>query len=474
MSARRGGKPSLADDLGDLLTPTAAPERDPLNDETGGGAGLLGDVDDADISFGPMGAARLRADVHMEGEAYRGRRSSRAAVFGEEPDGRGPAAPGGASGSDGGASDDTGGSDGAAESSGDDAEDGDQAASMSEDEDAGAASSPRSSDEDDGGGASDDDSDEDVRDLGGAGAGGDLDDELDAQELSERAHVEQMRERRQREQSKGRAVRNQRRLYEKALGCRILLQKPLVGAYRLPSRRVAAQIPQVAPEAGEALEAVRREARDTVATIVAVMDALMERNPAIEDRAGVLGRGDLSALSSSKLWRAVEARDGVLAPFRDAAVDRWHRRTILTSGKAALKMQGLQALSQSVSQQVSGMMAELPRSLERSRLAYDARPAVLCGGPAPERPAAARDPETYDDGEFYRLTLREFLESEGGKGAPAPHAKKARKDVDRRASKGRKLRYHVQEKLVAFTAPVHEAHHALSSQIFNNLFGSSS
>ncbi|KAK9806267.1 hypothetical protein WJX72_007880 [[Myrmecia] bisecta] len=48
---------------------------------------------------------------------------------------------------------------------------------------------------------------------------------------------------------------------------------------------------------------------------------------------------------------------------------------------------------------------------------------------------------------------------------------KKRKLVDRRASKGRKLRYHVQEKLVNFMAPVQAETPAVTMQLFSNLFG---
>jgi protein AATF/BFR2 len=52
--------------------------------------------------------------------------------------------------------------------------------------------------------------------------------------------------------------------------------------------------------------------------------------------------------------------------------------------------------------------------------------------------------------------------------------KKKRKKVDRRASKGRKLRYQVMEKLVHFMAPVERTEPpTLANQLFANLFGQS-
>ena len=69
-----------------------------------------------------------------------------------------------------------------------------------------------------------------------------------------------------------------------------------------------------------------------------------------------------------------------------------------------------------------------------------------------------RVPELYDDADFYEQVLKEFLESAGeaglgGMGGLAAAAKpaKRRKVVDRRASKGRKLRYHVQQPLAGST-----------------------
>ena len=52
-------------------------------------------------------------------------------------------------------------------------------------------------------------------------------------------------------------------------------------------------------------------------------------------------------------------------------------------------------------------------------------------------------------------------------------AKKRRKKVERRASKGRKLRYQVMEKLVHFMTPVPRPETMLAPQLFSNLFGQS-
>jgi len=48
---------------------------------------------------------------------------------------------------------------------------------------------------------------------------------------------------------------------------------------------------------------------------------------------------------------------------------------------------------------------------------------------------------------------------------------KQRKLVDRRASKGRKLRYHIHEKLVNFMTPVELEAPVYATNVFANLFG---
>lgn len=54
---------------------------------------------------------------------------------------------------------------------------------------------------------------------------------------------------------------------------------------------------------------------------------------------------------------------------------------------------------------------------------------------------------------------------------PAAQGPKQRKAVDRRASKGRKLRYHVHPKLVSFMTPVELDAPQYAAQLFSNLFG---
>jgi protein AATF/BFR2 len=94
--------------------------------------------------------------------------------------------------------------------------------------------------------------------------------------------------------------------------------------------------------------------------------------------------------------------------------------------------------------------------------------------------------EVYEDADFYEQALKQFLETRGGFGSGAgsnrgpsfgvnsvkPTNPKRRKQVDRRASKGRKLRYHVQTPLVNFCAPVDLEVPGWAEKVFTRLFAS--
>ena len=164
---------------------------------------------------------------------------------------------------------------------------------------------------------------------------------------------------------------------------------------------------------------------------------------------------------------------------------------MLATGKSAMKSQ-LKALNQSLSQQVAVMMRDPTRAISRTRPPLATRPQPLCEATtstsattegeeivgATDTPSAglttATDANVYDDSEFYQLLLKEFLEAanvDSDAARLAMSSSKTRKIVDRRASKGRKIRYHVIDKLVNFMAPTLSQNNEMIQNMFSNLFG---
>lgn len=95
-------------------------------------------------------------------------------------------------------------------------------------------------------------------------------------------------------------------------------------------------------------------------------------------------------------------------------------------------------------------------------------------------------PEIYDDSDFYHHLLRELIEYKSSSGDNQAEItqkfielqkvrSKMKKKVDTRASKGRKIRYNVHNKLVSFIAPNDNSRQQWTdeakTELFNSLFG---
>lgn len=265
---------------------------------------------------------------------------------------------------------------------------------------------------------------------------------------------------RRKDAAKALAVRNQCRLWDKALAVRIALQKALGSADRLPGGDARAHVLDAVSDSEAAYDEATDNCRGAVCELVDVMHVLIARatlstdelaQPRGGDDANLGGRhanaaqkhkrGRSDGTSVDALWQDIEDAHAQFAPIRDDSVDRWHRKTMLATGRAALKGQ-MSALNQSLSQQVAAQMRDPTRALERAQRDAQSMPAVLCerapsaaelaqrGGSAASAAATSvadtemlggstSVPGTYDDTAFYQVLLQEYLESAGVEGATA-------------------------------------------------------
>ncbi|KAK3262489.1 hypothetical protein CYMTET_28657, partial [Cymbomonas tetramitiformis] len=176
---------------------------------------------------------------------------------------------------------------------------------------------------------------------------------------------------------------------------------------------------------------------------------------------GGCGRSDRGL---DETWEVMEKMHQVMMPYCMSSLDMWHRKSFLATGSGAASTKSqLQALNQSITSQVAMALRNPERLLQRSRVPVRALPRRPCDPEAVVPPTSAnvleetedmRDEDTYDDTEFYLQLLKELVDGGGaGDGSQLAGRVKRRKTVDRRASKGRKIRYDIQEKLVNFMAP---------------------
>lgn len=316
---------------------------------------------------------------------------------------------------------------------------------------------------------------------------------LQEEESDALAHIK-----RQERKNKDRAIaiRNQQSVWESALECRMLLQNLLGLANKAPRPDVYSTIMSHSIEARTGYSAVTKAACNALDSLLQLTLELAGNNPDILGSSdGTAHPQDLSVLLSENqglevhedltdtYWRKLKAVQATFSKYGDDSIDAWHRKTSITTGTMASSMQ---ALNQPVSKQVQDLLHNPARVMKKAHLPLSAVGRVLCqmpttatGEPSPMDDTVALleelcDFETYDDTDFYQQLLKEFLENATdevlGKAAPVRPTKR-RKLVDRRASKGRKIRYQVQEPLVNFMAPVDIPVPGIASNLFTALFG---
>ncbi|KAK7374483.1 hypothetical protein VNO80_07913 [Phaseolus coccineus] len=287
---------------------------------------------------------------------------------------------------------------------------------------------------------------------------------------------------------KGQAVKSQKALWYKILELRFLLQKPFSSSNRLPQEPIKSSFCEADEAVKVAYSDLMISSKETLDSILELQQALSAGNPSItQDTAGSEGLSkdlDVSKHLNDNLdqeWSQISQMHKSITSFRDKSINKWQRMTQVTTGAAAIK-EKLHAFNQDISNQVSAYMRDPSRVIKQMQLR---RSDVNVFGFVPEvddKPKEVEtptdgDPELLDDSEFYQQLLKEFFEtvdpssSEKAFYALKRMQPKKRKVVDRRASKSRKIRYNVHEKIVNFMAPLPANIPPMAPKLFENLFG---
>ncbi|RDD39775.1 Protein AATF [Trichoplax sp. H2] len=170
----------------------------------------------------------------------------------------------------------------------------------------------------------------------------------------------------------------------------------------------------------------------------------------------------------------IDKRASILNKFRGTAIKKWSDRTQIAFGK--LNSKKFSDLDQSVPQQIQKILSDKERLIKRTQLRRIPIRALGNLENNDSRDKDARDshlkdydPEIFDDSDFYHQLLRELIEYKSTFNKDSdPLAmgrqwlqfqqlrSKVKRKVDTKASKGRKLRYDVHDKLISFAAPMRQ------------------
>ncbi|KAJ4254360.1 rRNA-processing protein bfr2 [Fusarium torreyae] len=244
---------------------------------------------------------------------------------------------------------------------------------------------------------------------------------------------------------KGLAIRQQRKAYDGLLNIRIRLQKALIAANTFDALDTSPE-----PES-EPYEAAEEAAIKLLNTISSLKDNF---GPS---RAGDKRKRELGvSMTTDEIWQQMQEEEERSLKSREDRLEKWSRKVQSVNVTAP---KGLESRSKTLINALKEQLIDPDNRLaKRSRVPRSCAPAQAAKG-------VTEDSDIYDDADFYQVLLKELVDQrtvEGSSGATAgvptvvmTAAKdvKSRKNVDRKASKGRKMRFTVHEKLQNFMAP---------------------
>ena len=288
--------------------------------------------------------------------------------------------------------------------------------------------------------------------------------------------------------AKGRAVRHQRTAFDSLLNTRIRLQKALVAANSMSS---VASVGSDQPE-DPAVSAAEKAALKLWSTLDSLRDSLsLSTKPKVVEPVSAN-----SSPSPSALWARMKDQDAQYQQSHRKTLDTWALKTApISSLPRANKFSTTptqQPLSTVLEQQLQSQtnMEKLIAKTQVPRSCAPLQAAVLSSKGNKETSGHGDNEESeripiYDDADFYSLLLRDLLDSRSSQtsialpvqstipGIKDPALRVHKKTVDTKASKGRKMRYNVHEKLQNFMAPEDRGTwgERQASELFAGLFG---
>jgi protein AATF/BFR2 len=422
-----------------------------------------------------MGQRRMRAqgiDLSGTGSKYAGRVTSRAVLESRKR----LRAPGAAAAA-------------AAAEDGEAEEDNDNVDEEEEEED-------EASDQHDDGSEEDDEDDEDTGriddkdDKGdGAGEGNALYSEWKDMQAQESELLSQLKESQADEMERARQVGRQHTACLQLLQVRIKLQPALTAAARWP----VALAPPLKGLWGATVPLTRAAKASTVASAALLKDLCtlqLSLASSMPELAGPKGHGgarsaSLSASSLDELgtdadrwWRTLEAADARLRPWIESSVDELSAEASVAGGAArGSAATTFKAVRQGPLIQCEHLLAQMPRGTEaRDRACHQSSQRVLGTERQPGKVDGESEPvtgELYDDSLFYHSLLKELLDTGSARGVPgsAPKLKHTKRPTNNRQSKGRKLSYEPQPKLLNFMFPEIPERTIVLAELFASVFG---
>ncbi|KAK7445400.1 rRNA-processing protein bfr2 [Stygiomarasmius scandens] len=258
---------------------------------------------------------------------------------------------------------------------------------------------------------------------------------------------------------KGIAVSKQISIWDSLLDARIRLQKSISSANALP----VASNHETSPEYQQSLAKMLNEASLLSEELFELQESLLANSETIELPPRKRRRVDSEDTDYEGYLRdasrTFSSLEHTYHPHLVQTLSKWSSKiqavapsVLLPSNRNAFSKD--RSALKSAGQLIDETLEGHEKLLSRTRIWRGKNPRFGVS----EIQENQEDIEVFDDTDFYQQLLRDVIDSKGASGGDDWMAiqkqKKAKKRVDTKASKGRKLRYEVHEKLQHFMGPI--------------------
>ncbi|GMM44179.1 rRNA-processing protein [Pichia kluyveri] len=299
---------------------------------------------------------------------------------------------------------------------------------------------------------------------------------------------------------KGYTILKQSAQYDRILDSRIKLQKAIVSSNNLPINYNSYQSVKT-----ESSDKILNTIEDKLFTLIERLTNIranqLQKDSLIKNKIDI----NLSSSKKRKLSDYLETNkkiDDIMVPITKSVLNKWSDRVQSASGIGALNQGKFSVINQSVWSQVNNQLSDLERFVKKTKInRRNATPIGYNEEDEKERNDEDSDedsdeeqtaglsnidkslqinPYIFDDDDFYKLLLNDMINKKLDQKQASNSAilmlskNKMQKNYDRMATKGRKLKYTVQEPIAQFDIPRRKYYSWNDDQIdelFAGLFG---
>ncbi|KAH8352811.1 hypothetical protein KR084_006571 [Drosophila pseudotakahashii] len=302
------------------------------------------------------------------------------------------------------------------------------------------------------------------------------DDDEDAEENTIKPTDVMSKTNHQAEIQKGLCVQNQLGIWERLLELRINTQKFTSKANQLPAPEALMQLGSKNDELQSVLNEAQERSSKLLQQLLALQSALHQQNSEMKKSVKRKQPSEDSGPPAKRFGSVLHNNFQQIKGYRNEVLLKWDDRTKLLTPGAGVKRKSLQE-DYDIIKKIDSALANREVLVEKSQTPKSNQADLQENEPVP------RLKHIYDDSDFYHQQLRELIEYKASTSSNMSEItkqfvelqklrQKMKKKVDTRASKGRKLRYVVHNKLINFMAPneISDWTEGSKSELYKSLF----